>query len=390
MRIYEDPERWCLHGYYTLSPFCPDGSGRVLAASANLAANTGAVVIFDGEGRVLDRFGEAPVESAFYHTGRWQTWSPDGREVRFQGGTLKNPQICYHHLETGITESYPGDMEGAPPDGGPILTGLMGMLYAAGYGGTGYRPEEAPAPFQARDRHGVFEFDRERSALRLSVAEILERHPDRDALHIMDNAVRERLGPGEGLTLMAYCVRWSRDGSKLLFYFGNHCTDSRRGEPRISYILTSDRKLTDFHVAVNLSERSGGHWSWQPDGEHLIGYAPPAPGEPPFICEVGAHGGPLRLCVPHCGGGHPSVSPSDPDLVVTDEPTPQGGRVLFFRRGQDNPVREVALKKFHGESEDSARNPHRVCHHPVFHPDGSRVLFNFLDGPYSRLGEIIM
>lgn len=248
-----------LHAYYTICPYAPDGSGRLLAAGADLDRGVGEVLVLSGTGEVLDRFGAHPLEASFYHTGWWQTWSPDATRVYYRQGSLTRPRIVRRELATGAEEEVEGDLEGAPPAAdAPLLSGLLGMLYAAGYGTMRYAPDEAPVPFGARDGHGLFSYtlDPPQALLVLSVGEILESHPDRDRLLASDRETRERLGPGEGLTLMAYCVRWAPDASRLLFYFGNHCTVGERGEPKLAYIMTADKDLKDIRMALDLS-RSG-------------------------------------------------------------------------------------------------------------------------------------
>ena len=124
--------------------------------------------------------------------------------------------------------------------------------------------------------HGLFRFsfDPNRISLALSTAEILDRHHSERLLQ-SDREIKQRLGSSDGLTLMSYCVRWNAAGSRLLFYFGNHCVDKSRGEPRLAYVFTADRELKELNLAVDLSYgKSGVHWSWHPDGEHLIGYRP--------------------------------------------------------------------------------------------------------------------
>jgi hypothetical protein len=275
-------------------------------------------------------------------------------------------------------------MEGAPPDGEPLLSGLMGMLYAAGYGEGKYQPERAPAPFQARQEHGLFEYTFEPPAqrLRLSVAEALERHPQRDRLLAADREVRARLGPGEGLTLMLYCVRWNPSGSRCLFFFGNHNVVRSRGEPRLAYVLTADRSLKEIHLAVDISyERRGVHWGWQPDGERLVGYGPD-PDEPGKMClaEVAFDGSGYRRLSRHDSGGHPVISPVDPHLAVTDDTRANPGKVLFIDTRSDRLAQVVELPRVYGAVEPSGRNPLRVCHHPVFSRDGRSVLVNSLPG----------
>ena len=75
------PGRWCVHSYYTLDPVAPDGSGRLLLAGVDLKTGLGKVYVTGADGKVEDEFGENRVESNFFHTGFWQTWSPDCRYV---------------------------------------------------------------------------------------------------------------------------------------------------------------------------------------------------------------------------------------------------------------------------------------------------------------------
>ncbi len=145
-------DRWTIHAYYTLSPYAPDGSGRILAAGADLDRGMGDVLVLDSDGQVLDRFGNEATNAAFWHTGWWQTWSPDARYVYYQAGSLKEPAIVRRELATGHEIRIPGDMEGAPPTGEPVVGCLMSLLYAAGYGTMVFDPSLAPVPFAARDR----------------------------------------------------------------------------------------------------------------------------------------------------------------------------------------------------------------------------------------------
>ncbi|MFW6293680.1 MAG: hypothetical protein ACOC7V_15345, partial [Spirochaetota bacterium] len=229
------PDRWMIHAYYTISPFAPDGSGRIIAAAADLDAPepTGEVVILDRDGVVIDRFGRNKATPSFWHTGFWQSWSPDARFVYYQAGTMMRPTVVRRELSTGEQVTVEGDMEGLPPSGEPGVSCSHGLLYAAGYGDGRYKPDQAPIPFQARDRHGisVVSFDPPKHELVLSTQQVLELHPDRDRILEAEREIKQRLGPEEGLTLMTYCVRWNPAGDRCLFYFGNHCVAKERGEP---------------------------------------------------------------------------------------------------------------------------------------------------------------
>lgn len=300
-------------------------------------------------------------------------------------------------LDTGRETVLEGDMEGAPPFGEPIVSGLLGMLYAAGYGENRFQPELAPVPFQKRSDHGLFSYSFDSVSgdsggrLALSVEEILSAHPARDRLLASDRELKERLGQEDGLTLMAYCVRWNKDGSRLLFYFGNHCVVKERQEPRLAYIFTADREFKEIHLAVDLSYgRSGVHWFWHPDGEHLLGYGPD-PEAPGRMClaQVRYDGSDYRRISRHASGGHPSISPADHNLLVTDEST-NPGRVLLIDLREDRVLRSFSLPRVFGEKEPPGRNPFRVCHHPVFSPDGSRLLVNVLPGRHSTLAELLV
>lgn len=381
-------DKWCVHSYYTLCPYAPDGSGRLLLAAADLEGNMGEVYILSKDGAVLDKFGKNRCESNFFHTGLWQTWSPDAKHVYYQGGSMENPKIVRRELETGATSTIDGDMEGAPPSGEPIVSGLLGMLYAAGYGDGNYYPDQAPVPFAKRDAHGLFEYslDPRASRLALSVGDVLAGHPERDRLLREDRLMKSRLGENDGLTLMCYCVRWAPTGERCLFYFGNHCVDKKRGEPRLSYVFTADKSLKDIRPALDLSfGRRGVHWSWHPDGVHLVGYGPdPENDRKTCLAQVAWDGSGYKKISSHASGGHPSISPVDYNLLVTDE----GGRVVFIDLTRDKEVDSFALPNAYGDKIPPGRNPFRVCHHPVFDRDGRTVLVNTLPGKNARLCEI--
>lgn len=388
---------WCVHSYYSLCPYAPDGSGRLLIAGADPRTHKAWVLILSPEGKVLDRFGGVDASPSFWHTGLWQSWSPDARYVYFQSGSLIEPYTTRRELATGQEIRIAGDLEGIPPSGEPALSCSHGLLYAAGYGDGKWKPEQAPVPFLNRDQHGISQitFDPPAEELVLSTRQILDRHPQRDRILQAEQELKQRLGPDEGLTLMTYCIRWNRQGTRLLFYFGNHCVVKERGEPKLSYVFTADRDLSNIHLALDISfGRPGVHWSWQPDGEHLIGYGPYPDGRPgTCIAGVRYDGSDYQLLADHTTGSgarHPSISPADPDLIVTDEITTTGGDVVFFSRSQGKEIKRISFPKFIGDKEPGGRNPERVCHHPVFNHDGSRLLCNTLptDTHNSTLVEI--
>lgn len=392
MRQLPVSDRWCVHSYYTLCPYAPDDSGRILLAGADLEEEIGEVLILSEEGKVIDRFGKSKIAPSFFHTGFWQTWGPEGKHVYYKTGSLIDPGIVRRELKTGREIMIKGGMQGAPPTGEPIISGLLGMLYAAGYGNGIYSPAEAPVPFQERDKHGLFQylFDPLTKELLLSVAEVIKQHPDRDKLSRADREIKERLGSGDGLTLMIYCVRWNPAGDRFLFFFGNHCVVKERGEPRLTYVFTADRDLNEVHLALDLSfDRRGVHWSWHPDGEHLVGYGPD-PEQPDEMClaQVRYDGTDYQKISKHNSGGHPCISPVNYELVVTDEPGRNPGEVVFIDLKNDKIMQRYQLPRVNRKKEPPGRNPYRVCHHPVFSHDGTRVLINTLPGRLAVVSEI--
>ncbi len=382
------PDRWLVHSYYTLCPYAPDGSGRLLFAGVDLDSRNGYVYILDSAGNIVDTFGEHQVESGFYHTGFWQTWSPDARYVYYQSGSLKEPSITRRELSSGKEIVMAGDAEGAPPDGEPVVSGLMGMLYAAGYGYGVYNPSIAPVPFEDRDSHGIFEynFDSNTRSLRLSINDILNVHPDKDKLLALDSKLSKSNGTPSGLTLMTYCVRWSQNAERLVFYFGNHCVVQERGEPRIANLFTCKRNFSDLKMALDLSSGGGVHWSWHPDNEHLIGYGNP-PDSPSkdgcCVSTVKYDGTGFRKQCSHIGCGHPSVSTANHNLLITDT---YDGDVIMWDIAEDRCIESEFYPA--GNARTCQRNEFRVCHHPVFNRDGSQFLFNVLDSKCSSLYEV--
>eukprot|EP00831_Metopus_contortus_P051309 TRINITY_DN4306_c0_g2_i1.p1 TRINITY_DN4306_c0_g2~~TRINITY_DN4306_c0_g2_i1.p1 ORF type:complete len:406 (-),score=63.07 TRINITY_DN4306_c0_g2_i1:194-1411(-) len=388
------PDKWLIHSYYTLCPYAPDNSGRLLIAGADLKSRMGKIFIIGVNGEVLDEFGEHPVDSGFFHTGFWQTWSPDCRYVYFQNGSMAEPLITRRELATGKELHISGDAEGAPPDGEPIVSCLMGMLYAAGYGYGVYNPSISPAPFENRDEHGVFEytFEPQSRKLRLSVNVILQLHPDKDKLLELDKELSARNGTPAGLTLMAYCVRWSQQAERFVFYFGNHCVVKERGEPRIANLFTCKRDFSDLRLTLDMSSTRGVHWSWHPDGEHLVGYGMPPdnpdPSKGACISMIHRDGFGYRKLCSQFGGGHPTVSPANHCLALTDN----GEEVILWDTVEDKCIDLERFPNRNLNRKDAPivgceRNEFRVCHHPVFDRDGGRFLFNVLDGEYASLYE---
>lgn len=381
MRVFQVKDHWCLLSYYTVCPEAPDGSGRVLLGAADLDAGKAYAAIMDADGRLLDKFGGVPLDRNFWHTGLWQSWSPDGKYVYYQSGaSYDRPAVTRREIATGREVRLEGaDMEGAPTGDAPVTSGLLGMLYAAGYGDTHFYPDRAPVPFGARDRHGLFtyDFDKQERRLALSVAQLMEMVQDP---RLEKWEAEQHAKTGDGLTLMAYCLRWSPDGKKCMFHFGNHCVDRRRGEPRIMYILTANADLTDVRVAREQCDtRRGVHWSYQPDSRHLIGYGIPQGQEDLCLMEVRDDGtGSRALSLSTHGGGHASRHPAFSHLVMTDRYQGQPDQIRMIDLREDRVVWTLQEPEAIGKTQPG-RNPTHVDNHPVFTRDGKGIWLNRMD-----------
>lgn len=405
------PGLWCVLAYYTTCHYAPDGSRRVLLAGVDLESGIGEVLILSRNGEILDRFSKHQVTPAFFHSGFRQTWGYDGRSVYYQyheGGHLDRPRLVRRRLRTGHESVVEAETENMPPAGAPILSGLHSLMFAAEQHlarGDAGGVDTGVIPIQARDRHGLFEFSFEPPVrrLRLSVAEVLAWHPHRDELLNAEQRAMRIPGIADGLTLMIYAVRWNRTGTRLLFYFGNHNMDRERGEPRIGYVITADRDLEELHLAVDLSfGRGGNHWAWHPDGEHVIGNSPDPDNEGQVcLAQVRYDGSDYRRLSRYAvvgglvgadevdsldtGGGHPSVSHRDYDLLVTDT-YGDPGEVAFIDLRTDCVVQHHALPRVARRL--PGRHWYRVDHHPSFSRDGSTVLVNTLPGTEAVVCEI--
>ena len=391
MQVFQVKNHWCLLSYYTVCPEAPDGSGRVLIGAGNLEDGKAYVSILDRDGKELDRFGGVPLDRNFWHTGLWQSWSPDGRYVYYQSGeSYEKPAVTRREISTGKEIRLEGaDMEGGPTGDALVTSGLLGMLYAAGYGDTHFYPDKAPVPFEERDRHGLFtyDFDTGERKLVLSVQKIKEILQD----PLLDQWDREQLKKtGDLTTLMSYCLRWSPDGKKCMFHFGNHCVDRRRGEPKIMYILTADADLSNLKLALNLClDHTGVHWSYQPDSQHLIGfgYRPGQAGEKALM-EVRDDGTDYRPLSPSTlGGGHPSRHPFLPHLAMTDRYKMEYDHIALLDLREDRPVWELREPEANGPHEPG-RNPSHVDNHPVFSRDGKSIWLNRMQDHLAQLVRV--
>ncbi|MAX27212.1 MAG: hypothetical protein CMJ19_22170 [Phycisphaeraceae bacterium] len=383
------PGQWCVHSYYTLNPYAPDNSDRLLLAVTDIDSNQGNVLILGPDRKVQHRLGPFPITPSFWHTGAWQSWSPDARYVYYQSGTHLKSTITRHDLTDGSSITLEGDMEGLPPSGEPGISCSHAMLYAAGYGDKKYHPELTPVPFQARDRHGIsqIDFSKQTSDLIFTTQQMLDQHACRDQLLEADKEVKSRLGDDEGLTLMLYCVRWNRQGTRMLFYFGNHCVVKERGEPRIAYVMTADRDLKNINMVVDASfGKRGVHWGWCPDGEHLLGYGSD-PDQPENVCIATVHhsGQNYRKLCTHASGGHPTISPADPNLLVTDD---YFGNVEFIDLVKDQTLLHLKLPTSGRKERMGGRTCGWIDPHPVFNGDGSKILINSMPDRYGQAVEM--
>lgn len=380
-QVFQVPGQWTVSSYYTLSPAAPDGSGRMVFAACDLAKQVCSVFIFDADGKILANFGHRKVESMFFHTGCWESWSPDSRYIYYQSGTLAKPSVSRYDTVSGKIDTVNGvDLEGAPASGEPIICGLPGMLYGAGYGYNVYNPSLCPVPFEKRSEHGIFEFcfDGKSPRLLYSVNDFLEAHPQRERLLALDRELAEKYNRVCGLSLMAYCVRWDPAGESFLVYFGNHCVVPERNEPRISHVFTGKRGSKELSFAFDVSGR-GVHWSCR-DAGTLVGFIRPEGGVRPVICSYNINDGSFTgLVSPDCGGGHPSLSLVNRNLCVNDENA--NGCVKLWDCRSGKVVSSIDLKcRVPGFiHQGTVRNEKRCCHHPKFTSDGRYILSNFID-----------
>ena len=395
--------KWVVHSYYSLNPYAPDGSGRILCAGGDYTTDVGEVFVLDKDGKVLDRFGKQKVSAIFYHTGLWQAWGKDAETVYYQAadGDVLHPHVRAHDLKTGKETDVQADMEGAPIYGEPLLYGLSGIYYASGYGDGRYHPEQSPVPFGARDEHGLFlcKPSTGEKRLALSVNDVLAIHPRREELLAEDKKCFARTGTKS--TLMIYCARYNREGSRIMFHFGNHCTDKRRGEPHLLSLFTAkvgaDGTLSDLRHALDLNyENTGVHWSWM-NRDTLIGYAKTEKTEwKTALCAVKADGSDFRVLSRNFpSGGHPSVCPFDESIAVTDTWDTEDrsfGKILFIDTKTDTLIQEYRFPRANRKEGPipSGRNRFYVCHHPVFNADGTRMLFNTLPDRNAQLCEMII
>ena len=373
-KVFQVPNQWTISSYYTLSPVAPDGSGRIVAAICSVS-------ILDDDGKVLANFGHRKAESMFYHTGSWESWSPDCRYIYYQSGTLAEPSVSRYDIEKQTSMTVKGvDLEGAPSFGEPILGGLPGMIYGAGYGYGVYNPSLCPIPFEERDRHGIFEFgfDGNPPNLAYSINDFLDIHPMRDELLALDKELQEKYNRVCGLTLMAYCVRFSPNGEHFLVYFGNHCVVPERNEPRVSHIFYGRKGSRKLNFAFDASSK-GCHWSIQNDGS-LMGFTAVDGDDTSHIYRFDpATKKMTRLASPKFGGGHPTCSPTRPDICVNDENGPQCVRLWDTKTISVIDTIDLQCRVPGTEIERCGRNEKRCCHHPRFTPDGKYILSNFID-----------
>ena len=217
---------------------------------------------------------------------------------------MLHPRVTLYDITNGRDYTIDADMEGTPSNSDRFMYGCRDVL-RRGYADGCYHPELSPIPFAARDRHGLFRASVKENSneLVISVERLLDIHPRREEL------LKSDLEVDGGLTLMVYCARYDRIGRHIMFHFGNHCTDKRRGEPKVMSLYTADcdadGNISNLHCALDMSyDGDGVHWSWANDRSLLGYYNYNGKG---VLAGIDADGQNLRILsdgTPY--GGHPS------------------------------------------------------------------------------------
>jgi len=341
------PDKRCVHGYYTMSPLSADGTkityfefddphpdrgsgkaitGRVIAANAD---GSDPLTVMDGvNGSVCQ--------------GSMQQWLGPTRRI---GWTDRDGYWIVRDSESG--EEWRGDGFGREfsPEGTDLFIQTPEQIHLlAEAEGRSLAPEEVAAR--------IIDFQSQEEKARISVADVLEVHPEADEARKQHMCFKQTL--------------FSPDGKRISFNFSNAWyTRHGKQEPWRHEKLIANRDGTD----ILCLGQGASHPGWHPSGDYYSAIAPDEDGVSRFMLYPVDGSTPKALGADWLAGGHPSFQPGEARYLAVDYPKPAQGHVLLRLYDLvELTYEDLLVADYTDYSNDSGTH-----FHPAWSPDGKSI-----------------
>ena len=357
------PDRRCVHGYYTMSPLSGDGelityyefdephpnrgSGRPMS---------GRVIVADADGSSARTIAE--MDTASVAQGVMQQWVGPTRRVGFVDYADERWTVL--DLDGGERWEGEGQAREFAPEGRDLFIQTPEPIHLqAEEAGRSLAPHEVAAR--------IIDYTTGEEKVRISVADVLEVHPDADRVRQQHMCFKQTL--------------FSADGRRIAFNFSNAFYNRQRpAEPRRHEKFVALRDGTEIQY---LGEGAG-HPCWHPDSEHYFALATDGEGVLRFMLYPLDGSAPRALGADWLGAGHPSFQPGGGRYLAVDIPVGNRGHVfLRLYDLQEGRYEDVLTADYTDYTNESGTH-----FHPAWTPDGRSLYISSAHGDCAGMYRI--
>ncbi|MBS3763577.1 MAG: PD40 domain-containing protein, partial [Planctomycetes bacterium] len=200
----------------------------------------------------------------------------------------------------------------------------------------------------------IIDWETEELELRISVADVLEVHPEAEQVKNQHMIFKQTL--------------FSPDGNRISFNFSNAWYARHRDEERRHEKLVANRDGTD----ITYLGSGATHPSWHPTGKYYHAVKHDENGVPRFVLYPVDGSEPQVLGPDWIAGGHPSFQPGDGRYMAVDYPRRHRGDVLLrIFDLQEQTWEDVLLAEYTDYSNKSGTH-----FHPAWSSDGRSIFIS--------------
>ena len=356
-------DKRCVHGYYTMSPLSADGSlltyfefdeTRVDRTSGRPIS--GRVVVAEADGSEARPIVEMGHGSACQ--GVMQQWVGPGHRLGWVDYTARAWTVT--DLDSGESWNGEGQAREFAPEGEDLFLQTPEQIHLlAEEKGQTLSAEEVAAR--------IIDYRTGEEKVRVSVADVLEIHPEADEARSQHMCFKQTL--------------FSADGERIALNFSNAWYSRNKGtEPFRHEKLIARRDGSGLRCLGT----GASHPSWHPSGDYYTAVAPDSEGVKRFMMYPVDGSPPFALGPDWLGTGHPSFQPGEARYLAVDVYVPSRGHA--FLRLYD--LVELTYEDLLVAEYDDYTNNSGTHLHPAWSPDGNSLFIASAHAGYAQVFRV--